>query len=124
MIMVMMIMFLDGIIKVGLVVVMLKVIGVAGVPLALAVSCIISLMILGFRLKGHFSLHIGMESLFRLSLSAMTIFVIGVLANQFILVTATWGMFSLYLTVFVLTISMPYMSINRRMLNWNAKGII
>ena len=106
------IILLEGVLSVGLSLLLLNIIGVAGLPLALAASCLLASAIIAIKLKTRLPIEFGMYSAFHFLFSALILFGIGVSLTPIELAVHSWGGFILYLVTFLASLSAIFVSLN------------
>ena len=103
---------LEGIGRIFMASVLLSLLGVVGVPLAFALSCVLSMLILGLRLKTELAIQLQLFSITKLLFSGVIFFGLATSLVQMKLPVDSWVGFSLYSGVFLLGIMIIHILIN------------
>jgi len=90
----------EGVNRVALILLGLSVFGVAGVPCALLVSCLLSLFFLGLRLKTTLFVNVDMGFMIRSLFSVVVLFGSALLIPEDLLNSESWVVFIMYAVVF------------------------
>jgi O-antigen/teichoic acid export membrane protein len=103
----------EGVARIGLAIALLSILGIIGVPLAFIISCAITILVLGIRLKNKLEIRLRFNKLARLFVSGMIIIAITFLLEKMIITAIdSWVIFSVYLTMLLLCSSMLYLILN------------
>ena len=103
---------LEGVGRLFMASALLDLLGVVGVPLAFALSSVLSILILGPRLKTALTMQYHLFSITRLMFSGVILFGLATSLVQMKLPVDSWVGFSLYSGVFLLSIMIIYILIN------------
>ena len=103
---------LEGVSRIFMASALLSLLGVVGVPLAFALSCLLSILILGPRLKTELTMQYHLFSTTRLMFSGVILFGLATSLVQMKLPVDSWVGFSLYSGVFLLSVLIIYILIN------------
>jgi len=91
---------------------LIDMIDVTGVPLAFILSCLISVVPLGFRLKKRLEIHICFPAVARLLLTGAVLYGASISLLQAGFDINTWGRFALYLGTLVTSALTMYIFMN------------
>ncbi len=115
----------EGICKIGLAVLFLSHIGVEGIPIALLISCLLSLIILARRLKKTLLLEFSLGLIMRTAISMLALFGGSALMAYSSFGYTSWGMFVLYNMGLSGGLMLLFTAINYRIcLTWIRQGSI
>jgi len=115
----------EGVCKIGLAVLLLGFLGVEGFPIALVLSCLLSLIILSIRLKKTLLLEFSLGFMMRTALSIAVLFGGSVLMAYSSFGYASWGVFVLYAMGLTGGLMLLFATINyRTCLMWVRRGVI
>jgi len=108
----------EGCLRLVLMLVLLNVLGVAGVPLALLLSCSGAGLLLWIRLKKHLLWKNRSGLIFRPLVTAILLFCMSVPIAQLIPNTGSWVMFVVYLTLLFAMVFLLFVLMNWQMCRW------
>jgi len=108
------IILLEGIVRIVVAVALLSTVGVIGVPIALTVSCVLAIIILGLRKRANLMFNISTNTIARLLLSCVVIFGASISALKLGFDIVSWSGFVLYLGLLFVSIFILFM-----MMNWS-----
>jgi len=114
----------EGLFTVGLSVLLLNILGVAGVPLALAISASLSGIIIGVRLRGRLPAAFNYTFILKLLFSALLFFAIVMNLAQMDLAIDSWGGFVLLAAILLASLSIVYGLLHWKMSKEKIKGVM
>lgn len=119
------ILFVEGLVKICLSIVLLKTLGLVGIAYALILSCLPSLLILGIRLKNQLLIDNSLGLIIRAQLSVILIFIVSLWIDSFSPTYDSWVSFISYSIILVGALILTFILINWRMcVSYFKKGIV
>ncbi len=106
------IILIEGVFRIILAAVLLNLLGVVGVPIAFALSCLFGVVVLGLRLIFDLKMYFDFFSVFRLFGSGVVLFGVGVIVNIFEIEVTTWVSLLLLLVMLFCSVFVIYAAIN------------
>ena len=106
------IIFLEGIARISMVLWLLSVLGLIGVPIAFTLTCLVSIVPLGLRLRKVLAMRFNLSSMARLLFSAVVLFGFSIMLAQLEIDIDSWIRFALYLFVIITGALFIYASMN------------
>lgn len=104
--------FLEGVFRIALAVWLLQIIGAAGVPIALTVSCLLAFLVLGIRLSAHLQLPLSTQAIIKNIFLTTVVFSGGFYVSHMLVGIKSWGDFALSLTLIIGTTSGIFVLLN------------
>ncbi|WP_161957598.1 lipopolysaccharide biosynthesis protein [Mariprofundus sp. EBB-1] len=115
----------EGVSRIALMFIGLSAFGVVGVPCALLLSCLLSLVFLGLRLKKTLYVNVDMRFMINALFTVVVLFGSALLISQSIFISESWGMFVMCAVLLFGTLMVLMGSLNYRMcMAYLKKGVL